>query len=89
VASLDQFESGVPGYLGFQLDLNKNGQYVFGWMRVTFSSGAEEALIHEWAYSTTPAQEIIVGVVPEPSTCLGGFLWGCLVMAFHRKRKRG
>lgn len=89
VPAPDQFESGVPGYLGFQLDLNEDGQYVFGWMRVTFSSGAEEAAIHEWAYRTAPGQEIIVGVVPEPSTWVGGFLGACMVMAFQRKRKGG
>lgn len=82
----EQFESGVPGYLGFQFDLNQDGQYVFGWMRVTLTNGLSDGVIHEWAYSTTPGQEIIVGTVPEPSAWLLGILGGSLGMVFHRKR---
>jgi hypothetical protein len=86
VPAPEQFESGVPGYLGFQFDLNEDGQYVFGWMRVTLTNGTSDGVIHEWAYSDTPGEEIVVGAVPEPSTWLLGLLGGTLAMGFRRTR---
>ena len=82
----ETFQSGVPGYLGFQFDLNQDGQYVFGWMRVTLTNGSSDGVIHEWAYGTTPGEEIMVGVVPEPSSWMMGIIGVSLGIVFCRKR---
>lgn len=60
----DQFEGGVSGYLGFQID-DGSGGYYYGWMRVTFEDDGSVGTVHEWAWDTSGAA-IQVGVVPEP-----------------------
>jgi len=82
-----QFENGVEGYLGFKFDRLDDGDFTFGWMRVTLTNGSSEGMIHEWAYSDTPGELIVVGrtVIPE-STSGMLFLLASGGMVFLRRR---
>lgn len=82
----NQFESGLPGFIGFQLDLNQNDQFVYGWMRATLTNGSSEGVVHEWAFSDTPGEPVVVGVIPEPLPVV--FFGPALVLALgFRQRK--
>lgn len=81
----EQFESGVPGYIAFQLDLNEDGNYVAGWMRVTLTNGSSEGVIHGWAYSDTPGEPLAVGI-PEPSSALLALFVTFPVLFVRRRR---
>ena len=72
------FAGKSSGYIGF--DVVDNGADYYGWLSV--SSPANDAGIYgeivDWACETTPNTPIMVGAVPEPSTCAlllaaGGF----------------
>ena len=70
-AAAGQFENGTEGYLGFKFDRLDDGNFTFGWMRVTLTNGSGEGTIHEWAYSDTPGELIEVGgtvIIPEPTS---------------------
>jgi hypothetical protein len=64
-----QFPNGGESYLGFLLDLNEDGQYVAGWMRVTLSETGSVGTVHDWAYSDLPGEPVITGtIIPESSS---------------------
>lgn len=52
----NQFENGVEGYLGFKFGRLDDGNFTFGWKRVTLTNGSGNGTIHEWAYSDTPGR---------------------------------
>ena len=84
-----QFESGMEGYIGFKFDRLHDGQYTFGWMRVTLTNGSAEGIVHEWAYSDTPGELVEVGgpvIIPEPMTGVMTLFASCGAI-FLRRRK--
>jgi len=66
-----QFTDNEEEYLGFLFDPNDDGEYVAGWMRVTFSQSGSPGTVHDWAYLEIPGESLAVGsVIPEPSAFL-------------------
>ena len=80
-----QFASGTEGYLGFQLDLTGSGDFVNGFMRVTLTNGSSEGTVHDWTYSDTPGEPVIVGVIPESSTFTLLGLFGLTFLSWRRR----
>ncbi|WP_309386002.1 PEP-CTERM sorting domain-containing protein [Cerasicoccus frondis] len=60
--SLDQFQIGETGYLGFQFDID--GSIHFGFMRVQLGNADTGGMILDWTYESTPNTGVTV--VPEP-----------------------
>ena len=84
----NQFENGMEGYLGFKFDRLDDGSFTFGWMRVTLTNGSSTGTVHEWAYSDTPGEIILVGgsVIPEPASGMMLLLTSCGIAFLRRKR---
>lgn len=80
-----QFGSGAERFFGFRLDLTGSGDFVNGFMRVTLTNGSAAGMIHDWTYSDTVGEPIIVGVIPEPASAVMVGIAG-LALAMRRRR---
>ena len=76
------FVNGVPGYLGFSLEIGGNTHY--GWMNVILNNDGTPGTILSWAYEDVPDTGIQVGI-PEPSGPLLGAL-ALVGLALRRRR---
>lgn len=75
-----QFEDGVPGYLGFALDVG-GGNSVYGYFEVTLTDNGA-GIIHSWFAETDINGPI---TIPEPS---GALLSALALGAFATRRRR-
>jgi hypothetical protein len=83
-AAATQFQSNVPGYMGFSFKPTAGGPTHYGWSQVILKDDGSPGTIVAWAYDDTPATAIPVGVVPEPGTSVLVACFGFL--AWRRKR---
>lgn len=59
-----QFESGLPGFLGFAVELSEGGPLHYGWMQITVNESGTGTL-HDWGINGTSEEAIMAGSVPE------------------------
>ena len=86
-AALNQFQLGIPGYIGFAFEPNTGGSTHYGWMSLTINNSGVGTLLG-YAYDDTAGAGIEVGAtgaVPEPSRALM-LLLGALRVMLRRKR---
>jgi hypothetical protein len=81
-ASLNQFQLGTQGYIGYEFTPTVGGPAYFAVARVTLHNDGVSATLHDWSYENTPGAPI---TVPEPSRTLLG-LAGLLVTLARRRR---
>ena len=79
-----QFQSGVPGYLGFAFRSTVGSPVNFGWLQLTVNSNGS-GILHDRAYETISDTSLLAGAVPEPSSC-ALLLFGTMCFAFSRRR---
>ncbi|MGJ8651243.1 MAG: PEP-CTERM sorting domain-containing protein [Opitutaceae bacterium] len=84
-AGLQEFESGVTGYIGFVLNPGVDDYY--GWIQLTLYDDGSTGTIHAWAWETSGGA-ITVGAVPEPSNAALLFGLGASLFMFTRRRAR-
>ncbi|MGJ8654007.1 MAG: PEP-CTERM sorting domain-containing protein [Opitutaceae bacterium] len=82
---LEEFDSGVTGYIGFVLNPGVDNYY--GWMQLTLNDDGTSGTIHQWAWDDSGAA-ITVGAVPEPSHAALLFGLGVASFMFGRRRVR-
>ncbi len=64
-----QFESGIPGFLGFSVEMSEGGPVHYGWMQITVNQ-AGAGTLHDWGVSELAQESIKAGAVPEPGAPL-------------------
>lgn len=64
---VQQFQAGVPGYIGFAMRSSVGGPANYGWIRVTFNE-LSSGTVHDWAYEQSAGVSIQAGAVPETET---------------------
>jgi len=79
-AAPNQFQLGVPGYLGFTFQPTVGGSAYYGWANVTFNNSGAGS-INSYAYDDTGSPIF----VPEPSRVLL-FFSGLCMMVMRRRR---
>lgn len=83
--SLNQFQLGIPGFLGFTFQPTSGGSTHYGWMQVTINNTGA-GTIHDWAYDDVADTAIEAGAVPEPGRAL--LLLAGLSAALLRRRHK-
>lgn len=83
--ALEQFDSGISGYIGFVLNPGVDNYY--GWMRLTLNNDGTTGTIEQWAWDDSGAA-ITVGAVPEPSHVALLFGIGASFFIFTHRRDR-
>lgn len=82
-AAPGQFQSNLPGYLGFRMVL-AGGETHYGWMRITVNEmGA--GVLHDWAFESADDQMI---VVPEAGFPMLAVLAFCPFIFFRARERR-
>ena len=78
----DNFEDGVPGFLGFSLDQSgSGGGTVYGYFDVTLTDNGA-GVIHSWYYDDSGAGIL---VIPEPASASLSLL-GVAALVWRRRR---
>jgi len=72
------------GYLGVSFE--KEEETYYGWVQMSVPNEFAYAVVHDWAYETTPGIGINAGVVPEPAT-IGLFALGLAALLARRLRR--
>ena len=71
-------------YMGVRFDTGE-GNIHYGWVHMTVPGEFMGAIVHDWAWNTTPGEGLWAGQVPEPSTYIL-FALGALTMAVAARR---
>lgn len=90
-AALNQFQLGVPGYIGFTFQPTVGGSTYYGWASVTFSNSGPGS-INGYAYDDTPGTGILAGDIggaPEPSRAMLLMLGLTALLARRRRSGQG
>ena len=82
------WSNGDRSYLGFR-DTDGQGAHYYGWVDLSISEDGSRAIIHSWAYESTPNKGILAGAIPEPGfTALGTTALAVAAARRLRRRKR-
>lgn len=83
----DQFQSGQQGYLGFEYQATEGADVAYGWISVILNLTGEGYSV-DLAYSDTPGEALVAGVIPEPSAAAalaGAVGLGAVFMSRRRR----
>lgn len=86
----NQFQNGVPGYIGFSFKQTVGGPELYGWMNVAINNAGPGNII-SWAYQNVAGTSITAGFIdpiPEPGTALFGLALVAAAATRHRRRAR-
>jgi hypothetical protein len=82
-ASINQFQLGTQGYIGYEFEPTVGGPSYFAVARITIHNDGMSATLHDWAYESISGTPIIV---PEPSRVFLSFL-SLTAVCLRRQRK--
>lgn len=75
-------------YMGVRFDTGA-GDTHHGWVQMTVYGEFGGAIVHDWAWNTTPGEAILAGQVPEPASWALFLVGGPLVLLAYRRHRLG